>query len=89
MVLFLYYTMFGFELINQKTFETQLTHLTFFIFYLKMIVCQNFSLPHTYGHCQKKPIFDMIIIKLFTWFTNLFQSYGTTMFDRYHKFYQD
>ncbi len=38
---------------------------------------------------QKKPISVMIIIKLFTWPTNLFQSYGITMFNRYYKFHKD
>jgi hypothetical protein len=37
----------------------------------------------------KKPISVMIIIKLFTWPTNLFQSYGSTMFNRYYKFHKD
>ncbi len=37
----------------------------------------------------KTPICDMIIIKLFTWFTNLFQSYGIKMFNRYYKFNKD
>jgi hypothetical protein len=31
----------------------------------------------------------MIIIKLSTWLTNLFQSYGITMFNRYYKFHKD
>ncbi len=31
----------------------------------------------------------MIIIKPFTWFTNLFQSYGITMFNRYYKFHKN
>jgi hypothetical protein len=33
----------------------------------------------------KTPICYMIIIKLFTWFTNLFQSYGITMFSIYYN----
>jgi hypothetical protein len=37
----------------------------------------------------KTPICDMIIIKLFTWFSNLFESYGITMFKKYYKFYKD
>jgi hypothetical protein len=64
-------------------------HLTLYvIFHLKVIFCQIFSLPHSYGHCLKKPIRDMIIIKLFTWYTNLFQSYGITMFSKYYKFHE-
>jgi len=43
---------FGFELFNQKTFEMKIlkmTHLTDIVFFhLKMIVCQNVNLPHTY-----------------------------------------
>jgi hypothetical protein len=31
----------------------------------------------------------IIIIKLLTWFTNLFQSYEITMFSRYHKFHKN
>jgi hypothetical protein len=46
------------------------------------------STTHTYGHYfENKPIYDMMIIKLFTWFINLFQSYGITMFNRYYKFH--
>ncbi len=37
----------------------------------------------------KNSICDKIIIKLFTQSTNLFQSYGITMFSRYYKFYID
>jgi hypothetical protein len=33
----------------------------------------------------KTPIYYMIIIKLFTWFTNLFRSYGITMFNIYYN----
>ncbi len=51
---------FGFELFNQKTFEMKIlkmTHLTDIVFFhLKMIVCQNVNLPHTYDqHPQKHP----------------------------------
>jgi hypothetical protein len=68
-----------------------MAHLIYFvIFHLKVIVCQNINLPHTYGHCpQKTSICDMIIIKLFTRLTNLFQSYGITMFNKYYKFHKD
>ncbi len=45
---------FGFELVNQKISEMKIkkiTDLTYFvIFHLKMIVCQNVNLTHTYGH---------------------------------------
>jgi hypothetical protein len=34
----------------------------------------------------KKPTHDILIIKLFTWLTNTFYSYGITMFSRYYKF---
>jgi len=54
-----------------------------------MIFCQNFNLPHTYGHCLKKPICDMIIIKLFIWLTNLFQSNEITRFSSYYKFHKN
>jgi hypothetical protein len=50
-----------------------------------MIIYQNFKLPHTCSHHRKKPICDMILIKFFTWFTNLFQSYGITMFGKYYN----
>jgi hypothetical protein len=60
MFLFLNYTRFGFELVNQKMFKmkffkmTQFTYLV--IFDLKLIVCQNVNSPHTYGdHPQKHP----------------------------------
>jgi len=33
----------------------------------------------------KKIICDMIFIKILIWFTNLFQSYGMTMFNNYYK----
>ncbi len=37
---------------------------------------------------SKTFICDIKIIKLFTWFTNLFQSYEITMFNKYYKFYK-
>jgi hypothetical protein len=50
-------TNFAFELFNQKMFEMnffQMTHLTYLvIFHLKMTICQNVKLPHTYGHHPK------------------------------------
>jgi len=56
--LFLDCTRFGFELVNQKMFEMKIwkmSHLTYLvIFHLKVIVCQNVNLPHTYGHCPQK-----------------------------------
>ncbi len=77
-----------------KRFEMEflkMAHLTFLtIFHLKVIIFQIFKLPHIYGHCRKKPhLWYMIIIKFFTWLTNLFQSYGITMFSRYYKFYDN
>jgi hypothetical protein len=36
----------------------------------------------------RTPICDMKIIKLFTWLTNLFQSYKITMFNRYYTFHK-
>jgi len=36
----------------------------------------------------RKPICNMIIIKFFTWFTNMVQSYGIITFSRYYKFYK-
>jgi len=93
MFLFLDYTRFEFELVNQKMFEIKIlkmTHLIYLvIFHLKMIIYQNINLPHTYGHRSKTSICDMIIIKLFTWLTNLFQSYAITMFNRYYKFHKN
>ncbi len=57
MFLFLDCTRFGFELVNQKLFEMKIlkmTHLTYLvIFHLRMIVCQNVDLSHTYGDCPK------------------------------------
>jgi hypothetical protein len=44
---------------------------------------------YSWSLSPKTPTCDMIIIKIFTWFTNLFQSYGITMFDRYYKFHKD
>jgi len=56
--LFLDCIRFGFELVNHKMFKMKIlkmTHLTcLVIFHLKMIVCQNVNLPHTYGHCPRK-----------------------------------
>jgi hypothetical protein len=54
------YIRFGFELVSQKMSEMKIlkiTHLTYLvIFHLKVIACQNFNFPHTYGHnCQKHP----------------------------------
>ncbi len=58
MFLFLEYIRFGFELVNQKMFEIKIQkmkHLTYLvIFHLKVIVCQNVNLSHTYGHRPKK-----------------------------------
>ncbi len=58
MFLFLDYTKFEFKLVNQKMFEMKIlkmTHLTYLlIFHVKMIVCQNVNLPHTYGPCPQK-----------------------------------
>jgi hypothetical protein len=57
-VFFFNCTKCGFELVSQKMFEmkikkmTHLIHLV--IFHLKMIVCQNVNLPHTYGHRPSK-----------------------------------
>jgi hypothetical protein len=51
------YTRIGFELISQKKFEMKnlKTHFTYLlIFHLKVIVCQNVNLPHTYGHNPQK-----------------------------------
>jgi predicted N-acetyltransferase YhbS len=54
MFLFLDYTRFGFELVNQNMFEMKILKMTrftyFVIFHLKMIVCQNVNLSHTYDH---------------------------------------
>jgi hypothetical protein len=48
----------GFELISQKKFEMKfkkLIHFTYLvIFHLKVIVCQNVNLSHTYCHCPQK-----------------------------------
>ncbi len=65
-----------------------MAHCTYLvIFHLKVIICENFNLPHIYGHhLKKKTICDMIIIKLFTLLPNLFKSYGITMFHRCYKF---
>jgi hypothetical protein len=51
----------------------KMAHLTYLvIFHLKMIDYQKFNLQHTYGHdLEITPIFDMIIMKLFTWLPNL------------------
>jgi hypothetical protein len=44
-----------------------MAHFTFLVIsHLKMIVCQNFNLPHNYMVIAlEKSICDMIIIKLF------------------------
>jgi hypothetical protein len=64
MFLFLDCTEFGFELVNQKMFEMKIkkmTHLAYLvIFHLKMIVCQNVNLPHTYGHRPQKHPFVIL-----------------------------
>jgi hypothetical protein len=58
MFLFLDYTRFGFQLINQQMFEMKILkmiHLTYLvIFHLEVIVCQNVNLSHTYGHHPQK-----------------------------------
>jgi hypothetical protein len=47
-----------FELVNQKMFKmefSKMAHLTFLVIYhLKVIVCQNFNLSHTYSYCLEK-----------------------------------
>jgi len=69
----------------------KMTHLTYLvIFHLKMIfvkmlICHKLMVIAP----KNRPICDMTIIKLFTWLTNLFQSYGITMFNRYYKFHKD
>jgi hypothetical protein len=61
MFLFLDYTRYGFELVNQKMFEMKIlkmTHLTYLvIFHSKIIVCQYVNLPHTYGRQPQKHTF--------------------------------
>jgi hypothetical protein len=48
--MFLDYTKFGFELVNQKMFEMKIKKMVFLtyivIFHLKVIVCQNINLQH-------------------------------------------
>ncbi len=57
---FLFYTTLGFALnySTKKHLKWNLKkrpHFAFlFIFHLKVIICQNFNLPHTYGHCPEK-----------------------------------
>jgi hypothetical protein len=64
MFLFLDCTRFRFELISQTMFEMKIlkiTHLTYLItFHLKMKVCQNVNLPHTYGHNPQKHPFVIL-----------------------------
>jgi hypothetical protein len=57
--LFLDFTRFKFELINQKMFEMKkITHFTYLvIFHLKVIVYQNVNLLYTYGHNLQKHSF--------------------------------
>jgi hypothetical protein len=49
---------FLFELFNFFLFEMEFLKMAHFIFlamfHLKMILCQNFNLPHTYGHYFEK-----------------------------------
>ncbi len=83
------YDSFLFELVNQKTYEMtilKMAHLISLESCHLPLFKKKINLPHIYGHCFEKPMYDMIIIKLFTWFTNLFQSYGITMFSKYYKF---
>jgi hypothetical protein len=58
MFLFLDYTTFGFELVSQKMSKMKIlkiAHLTYLvIFHLKVISCQIYNLPHTYGHNPQK-----------------------------------
>ncbi len=58
MFMFLDCTKFGFELVNKKMSKMKIkkiSHLTYLIiFHLKVIVCQNVNLPHTYGHKPQK-----------------------------------
>jgi hypothetical protein len=63
----------------------KMAHYTFFIiFHLKVSVYQISNLTHIYDHRPKKNPF-VIMIKLFKWFTNLFQSYGLIMFTTFIK----
>jgi len=74
--MFLNCTRFGFELINQKMFEMKnlkMTQFTYFVIsHLKVIVVKML-IYHIWSLPSKTPICDMIIIKLFTRLTNLFQ----------------
>jgi hypothetical protein len=88
---FLFYIVlvFLFQLVNKKTFELKILKMNYFtflaIFYLKMNVCQNLNLSHTYDHHLE----NMITIKFFIWFTNLFHSYGITILNRYYKIHKN
>jgi hypothetical protein len=52
---------FWFELVNQKMLKMKIfkmAHLTYLvIFHLKMIICHNVNLSHTYGHHHEKHSF--------------------------------
>jgi hypothetical protein len=42
------------------------------IFYVDVISCQNFNLPHIYHIFVKKtPFFEMKIFKVVTWYPNM------------------
>ncbi len=64
MFMFLDCTRFGLELVNQKMFEIEflkMIHLTYLvIFHLKVIICQNVNLQHTYGHHPQKQPFVIL-----------------------------
>jgi hypothetical protein len=50
-----------------------MTHLAMLvIFYVDVISCQNFNLPHIYRiFVQKNSFFEMKIYKLVTWYPNV------------------
>jgi hypothetical protein len=56
--MFLNCTKFGFEFVSQKIFEMKIlkiTRVTYLVIsHVKMIVCQNVDLPHSYDHHPQK-----------------------------------
>jgi hypothetical protein len=67
-----------------------MTHLKYLIiFHLKVIVCQNVNLPHTYGHCPQNTHLWYDNYQTLHMAQKLIPIIGIIMFKKYYKFYKD
>jgi len=74
---------FGFELVNQNMFEMKILktdphHISCHLPFENDSLSKCEFITYLWSSHLKTSICDMIIIKLFTWLTNLFQSYEIT-----------